>query len=73
MAASNHPDTRADIIERHLHSNSVKSPQDLLITLKTFCKAKNFEMESLEMRNDMYIIRLKRPVLQQAFFSEVRI
>lgn len=73
MATSIHRDTRADIIERHLHSNSVKSPQDLLITLRAFCKAKDFEMESLEMRNDIYIIRLKRPIFHQSFFPEVRI
>lgn len=73
MATSNHRGTQTGIIERHLQSNSVKSPQDLLITLRGFCKAKNFEMESLEMRNDTYIIRLKRPVFDQPFFPEVRI
>lgn len=72
MVTSIHRGNRAEIIERQLHSNSVKSPQDLLITLKAFCKAKDFEMESLEMRNDVYIIRLKRPVFQQTFFPEVR-
>lgn len=73
MTTSIHRGTGADIIERHLHSNSVKSPQDLLITLSVFCKAKEFEMESLEMRNDVYIIRLKKPMFHQPFFPKVRI
>ncbi len=50
-----------ETIERQMPCDSVKSPEKLSENLERFCKDKGFEIESLELRNDMYIIRLRRP------------
>ncbi|RSL56407.1 hypothetical protein CEP54_008830 [Fusarium duplospermum] len=50
-----------DVIERHIPADCIRNPEDLVKTLQMFCKRNSFEMESLEMRNDAYIIRA-RPI-----------
>lgn len=50
-----------DIIERQMPSSSVNCPHELSRSLQKFCRAKGFEIESLEMQSDTYIIRLRRP------------
>lgn len=59
MSLSNQLYERPEIIEKRLHCTSFKSPQDLLTTLRLFCKSRGFGLESFEMRNDEYIIRLR--------------
>lgn len=59
MDVSNHLYERPETIEKRLHCTSFKSPQDLLTTLRLFCKSRGFGLESFEMRNDEYIIRLR--------------
>lgn len=48
-----------NIIERHLHSRRVQHPQDLRKNVVELCKAKNLEFQSLELRNDIYVIRFR--------------
>lgn len=49
-----------EFFERHLHSSQVGSTKELLTTLRAYCKSNKLEIESLELRNDEYIIQLKR-------------
>ncbi|KAI0863799.1 hypothetical protein F4860DRAFT_50349 [Xylaria cubensis] len=49
-----------DIFERHIHFYRLKYPRDLLKNLDTLCKAKNLELVSVELRNDIYVMRFKR-------------
>lgn len=48
------------VIERRIQCDFVRNPQHLLKTLQIVCRKNGFLMESLEMRNDEYIVRARR-------------
>lgn len=54
-----------ETVERCVQSDDIKNPEDLVKNLRIFCRKNNFEMESLEMRNDVYVISVRRPVNQK--------
>ncbi|KAI1193907.1 hypothetical protein F5X97DRAFT_328071 [Nemania serpens] len=51
------------IIERQMPCSSVKCPHALYASLRRLCDRKGYEIESLELRNDTYFIRLRVPEL----------
>ena len=50
-------------IRREIPSYSIKSPQSLMQNLQIFCRKNNLSVQSLEMRNDVYIISLQQSSL----------
>lgn len=52
-----------EVIERRIETNSIKSPQSLVKTIQIFCIKNSLQLESLEMHNDTYTIRLRRIAL----------
>lgn len=55
--------TNMRIIERQMPCSSVKCPHALYASLRRLCDRKGYEIESLELRNDTYFIRLRVPEL----------
>ncbi|KAI0865782.1 hypothetical protein F4860DRAFT_509661 [Xylaria cubensis] len=58
------------IIERRMPCSSVSCPRELYRSLIKFCRARNFEFESMELQNDTYVIRLRIPNTNQSSSSE---
>jgi hypothetical protein len=52
-------------VERQIPAESIQNPQDLLKNIQVFCKSNGYRLESLEMRNDVYLISLSRPALDK--------
>lgn len=50
-------------VVRQIPAESIKNPQELLKNIEAFCKGNGYKLESLEMRNDVYVISLGWPVL----------
>ncbi|KAI0096596.1 hypothetical protein GGR51DRAFT_567157 [Nemania sp. FL0031] len=50
-----------ETLELRLRCHEVKEPHNLSGNVQRLCKEKKFELESLELRNEVYIIRLRRP------------
>lgn len=49
-------------VVRQIPAESIKNPQELLKNIEAFCKGNGYKLESLEMRNDVYVISLGWPV-----------
>jgi hypothetical protein len=47
-------------IRREIPSYSIKSPQSLMQNLQILCRKNDFLVQSLELRNDVYIISLQK-------------
>lgn len=58
-------------IERRIQCDFIRNPQDLLKTLHIVCRKNGFQMESLEMRNDEYIIRARRSPAPEELQHEI--
>ncbi|KAI1158018.1 hypothetical protein F5B18DRAFT_122755 [Nemania serpens] len=50
-----------EVFERQLPANRVESPATLSASVRLFCQNNGYEIESLELRSDVYYIRLRRP------------
>ncbi|CAG9942244.1 unnamed protein product [Clonostachys rosea f. rosea IK726] len=46
--------------ECRIQCRHIKNPQSLVRNLQIFCSKNNIEIQSLEMRNDEYIIGIRR-------------
>ncbi|KAI0469249.1 hypothetical protein F4859DRAFT_487470 [Xylaria cf. heliscus] len=49
-----------NIFERHIPFHRLKEPRALLQSLDIVCKTKNLELVSVELRNDIYVMRFRR-------------
>lgn len=60
-----------EVVERHIHSKIGQSPDDLSKEVKVWCDKNKYKIEALELRNDMYIIRIKPTTSHQVPKAEL--
>lgn len=60
-----------EVVERHIHSKIGQSPDDLSKEVKVWCDKNKYKIEALELRNDMYVIRIKPTTSHQVPKAEL--